>query len=533
MTLSLTLFPTFQLARDGSAIALKNKKAQALLVYLALTGQPQTREHLATLLWGDRFDEQARNSLRQALFALRKSVGEGVVTGDDPLVLASEALAVDDTDNPLPGFSAGADEFDTWLDRYRDALNDRANSPAQPPVHFLIAGIEDFGGGELSAYCAAELPSAIARSAQELSIMTLPLSRPHPTMTATQGTIDAEVTAAAAYGVVTGSVRQIGDKLRVSVRIEEAGTTRDFWNEVFTFAADESFATMDHIANTVWRRAQPIVANAQDPAGAIRRVRARSGDDAMFLKDLRTFIWHVFFHGHTRRKMSEFAAILEPISQEFDHNAEILCYFASATFHAAHLSDGKDRIERYREAMRINERALTIDPNYRLALMWKTTYSAWLGDFQNAEQAQALYERRYSEHYLNQGIRAVAQVMQGRTDQAIPTLERVIRAEADNINLLYRYANLALAHMLVGNDEAALTCAEQSLVVSSEFFLTHLVKIATLERLGRHSDAESALADMRRAYRDPCVSEFEFFPITDADRKSDFLNALRDAGMPK
>ena len=44
-----------------------------MLAYLALSaGKPQTRERLAGLLWGDRAEAQARDSLKQALAGIRQ-----------------------------------------------------------------------------------------------------------------------------------------------------------------------------------------------------------------------------------------------------------------------------------------------------------------------------------------------------------------------------------------------------------------------------------------------------------------------------
>src|SRR5262245_37147581 len=51
---------------------LQHQKAQALLFYLAVTGRPQTRDHLATLLWSESPDSNARHSLRSSLYQLRR-----------------------------------------------------------------------------------------------------------------------------------------------------------------------------------------------------------------------------------------------------------------------------------------------------------------------------------------------------------------------------------------------------------------------------------------------------------------------------
>jgi TolB-like protein/DNA-binding SARP family transcriptional activator/Tfp pilus assembly protein PilF len=62
-------------------ITLSMRKAEVLLAYLALApGQRHPRDRLVNLLWSDRSDEQARNSLRQCLSAIKKSLGPSADT---------------------------------------------------------------------------------------------------------------------------------------------------------------------------------------------------------------------------------------------------------------------------------------------------------------------------------------------------------------------------------------------------------------------------------------------------------------------
>ena len=56
-----------------------SNKAPALLVYLAVTCRAHTRDKLASLLWGEMMDADAKNNLRQALTNLRK-VADGCLT---------------------------------------------------------------------------------------------------------------------------------------------------------------------------------------------------------------------------------------------------------------------------------------------------------------------------------------------------------------------------------------------------------------------------------------------------------------------
>ncbi len=74
--LRLTLLGGFHAQLEaGAALVLPTRKAQALLAYLALPlGQAHPREKLATLLWGDMQEAQARGNLRHALSRIRKAL---------------------------------------------------------------------------------------------------------------------------------------------------------------------------------------------------------------------------------------------------------------------------------------------------------------------------------------------------------------------------------------------------------------------------------------------------------------------------
>jgi TolB-like protein/regulator of sirC expression with transglutaminase-like and TPR domain len=99
--LQLRLFGRFAVtAGNDKLVKIAGKKNQALLAYLAANvDRPQPRERLAGLLWGDRLDEQARQSLRQAISKLRKDLGDTgeklfLIDGDD-ITLNNEAVCVD------------------------------------------------------------------------------------------------------------------------------------------------------------------------------------------------------------------------------------------------------------------------------------------------------------------------------------------------------------------------------------------------------------------------------------------------------
>jgi DNA-binding SARP family transcriptional activator len=77
----------------------RSRKTRALLVYVLLfKGAAVSRERLATLLWGDRADEQARASLRQALYELKALSGGAVpllAITREQVIANADAVAVD------------------------------------------------------------------------------------------------------------------------------------------------------------------------------------------------------------------------------------------------------------------------------------------------------------------------------------------------------------------------------------------------------------------------------------------------------
>jgi ABC-type oligopeptide transport system substrate-binding subunit/DNA-binding SARP family transcriptional activator len=67
---------------DGRPVEVTSRKALGLLAYLAVTGQPHTREHLAALFWPEADTEHARGALRKVLAALRAAIGEAWIAAE-------------------------------------------------------------------------------------------------------------------------------------------------------------------------------------------------------------------------------------------------------------------------------------------------------------------------------------------------------------------------------------------------------------------------------------------------------------------
>lgn len=113
---------------DGSERALPPLDA-ALLAWLALEG-PTPRQRLAQLLWPDKEDEAARNSLRQRLFKLRRAVGADLVVGNTLLALAEtvthDLAQADAVLGDTPSDTLAAGDYARWLATQREQRREQA-----------------------------------------------------------------------------------------------------------------------------------------------------------------------------------------------------------------------------------------------------------------------------------------------------------------------------------------------------------------------------------------------------------------------
>ena len=94
--LTLLLLGPPRIELDGMEAAVDTRKAVALVAYLAVTGQRQSRDTLAGLLWPEYSQANARATLRRTLSALNKALhGEHLLIEREALALAGENLTVD------------------------------------------------------------------------------------------------------------------------------------------------------------------------------------------------------------------------------------------------------------------------------------------------------------------------------------------------------------------------------------------------------------------------------------------------------
>lgn len=82
-------------AADGGPVDLPAGKPLGLLVHALLAAEPPSRDQLAALLWPDVARSRARASVRQAIWVLRRELGQDLLTSDEPVAVRPGLVDVD------------------------------------------------------------------------------------------------------------------------------------------------------------------------------------------------------------------------------------------------------------------------------------------------------------------------------------------------------------------------------------------------------------------------------------------------------
>src|SRR6516162_1484517 len=158
---------------QGQPVTLPTRKAQALLAYLASPpGRAHPRDKLASLLWGDSREREARTSLGQARYAIRRTLA----SIEPPIVrLADSAVSLepDTVDVDVVTFERGVgggtpETLESAVQLYRGELLEGLAISAPPFEEWLLAERERLR--ELALEANGLVPAAIQTAVRLLAL---------------------------------------------------------------------------------------------------------------------------------------------------------------------------------------------------------------------------------------------------------------------------------------------------------------------------------------------------------------------------
>ena len=297
--------------------------------------------------------------------------------------------------------------------------------------------------------------------------------------------------------VVEGSMRRLGDTVRVSARLIATESAAQLWADRFDQQLSELIAGQDAIVSRI---AQTLnVALADLEVARSKRERPTNPDAFDLILRARSLSLHPMGQQeHAERKtLLEHALQLDPksiyamtqLANEIDREQ---------TWGSAN-GDDPDR------AARLVAQAAAIDPNH-IRVLYETAHQFFTNN-RHSEAVAAL--QRLLDEYPNAAwayyIMAANLIPLGRAEEAIRMLQITLRRDPLNGWNYDRYADMGWALLLLGRDDEAMTWLQRALAASPIAYPVVRAWIgirlaAAYARLGHFDQAHSALAETNRIW---------------------------------
>ncbi len=317
-----------------------------------------------------------------------------------------------------------------------------------------------------------------------------------------------------------GSVRKVGNRVRVTAQLIDAATGSNVWADQFDRDLVDILALQDDITEQVVAAIEPAMLQGEGVRAARKSLTDFSGLDCFYRA-----MWH-----------------LNKLSEEGD--GEALTLFREAIRRDPELSLGHiglarvlygraifglsaDPNETLREARAAAQTAIGLDGRDAYGYFAHSGASLYLGDHRtaldNANRAVALNPNFAYGHYrLGQVL-----IFSGRPGEAIAPIERSLRFSPYDPQLASMRDTLALANYQARNYEAAAHHAAASVDPAEP--AGSAVLAASLARLGRAQEAAEAFERSRRWSR-PSTRRPMAAPYADPGQREHLREGLRLAG---
>ncbi len=324
--------------------------------------------------------------------------------------------------------------------------------------------------------------------------------------------------------VVEGSVRKAGDRLRITVQLNDVATGSHIWAERYDRSLADLFAVQDEIT-------EAIVAAIEPQIYAAENFRAqRKPPDSLDAWDLvmraLSHYWRV-----TRQDNLVAQALLEKATAIDPGYGQALGVLAASHTFSAHMG-WADMAVAAPTAERSALAAILVDsedPWAHLALgsayLFARRFEDSLAEFELALQLNPNFS-------MAQGYYGLALCYSGRWEEAIAAAHRALRlSPRDPFSAVY-CGIAAYAHFVGRDYDEAIRLAREGIRQRGDFVGAHRVLTAAAGMSGKDDVARVALQELRRAQPNISLAWIaRQMPIEHEAEREHYLEGFRRAGL--
>jgi TolB-like protein/predicted Zn-dependent protease len=327
--------------------------------------------------------------------------------------------------------------------------------------------------------------------------------------------------------VVEGSVRKVGDRVRISAQLIDATTGHHVWAETYDRELQDIFELQDEIT-------QAIVASMFTELERFEWERvARQPPQNLDAYDCTQRGWWYFLKQTKEdmtkaRSLFERAIELDPRYLEGFHGLGVTHYMDLINL----WTDSPDEsIAKLTEAART---CVALDEKNAFGQLGLGYTYRITGEAEKAIAALKLaieLNPSLTTAYHELGI---SLALLGRPDEAIANSEKAMRLSPHDPLMWLFLSGVALAYAVAGRHEEAVEWSQRSLQRKSDWFLSHLVLAYSYASLGRAEAARGAIDELLRHSPDVSLSGLKLLLSTAEPAFAErALDGLRKAGLPE
>jgi Predicted integral membrane protein len=328
--------------------------------------------------------------------------------------------------------------------------------------------------------------------------------------------------------LVHGSVRRVGQSVRITAQLVETEGGQQIWAEQYDRGLNEIFEVQDEITAMIAARLEPEVGNAERSRADRKPPRTFNAWDFFRLGTKHFYKWTADDNREAQRLFRR-AIDLDPTLAEA-HGFLSYAIVLSMIYFDAEPDDALlgEAVEIAKNGVMLDDRDATIRFMYGRALLARKAYGEALGELEAAVE-------------LNPNLAVVycglgdSLAYDGRISEAIPYFQRAINLSPHDPLRWAFYSYGALAYLFAREFDLAEDWARKATRVPNCHYWGFAHHVAALGYLQRADELETALAELRKIKPDfTCkLARERLFYLKNPDQIALYIDGLRRAGVPE